>query len=53
MSQEKLLSNDYSNNRLFYRLTEKLCEACFLCKHAYEDADALIVHTAISVAIVA
>lgn len=50
VSQEKFLSNDRNKNRFIFYLSEKLKAAEFFTDQAYEDADAVIVQTAINVA---
>lgn len=47
ISQENFLSNDNNKNRLIQLLSEKLCAAGFICKQAHEDADRMIIITAI------
>ncbi|CAH2218497.1 jg2186 [Pararge aegeria aegeria] len=49
-SQEKFLSNDRNKNRFILYLREKLEAAGFHTKQAGEDADTVIVETAINVA---
>src|SRR6201996_1878960 len=47
VSQEKFLSNDRNKSRLISMLSSKLQSEGFVVKHAEEDADYLIVNTAI------
>lgn len=49
VSQEKFLSNDNNKSRLITMLIVKLEDAGFICKQAYEDADTLIVTTAMGI----
>lgn len=49
-SQEKFLSNQNNKNNLIITITNKLQSEGFLCKRAPEDADVLIVNTAIQLA---
>lgn len=48
--QEKFLSNDSNKNKLIKILMEELGKFGFTCKQAVEDADTLIIMTAISIA---
>lgn len=47
---EKFLSNEQNKKKLIQTLTEKFQSERFLCKQAEEDADALIINTAIEIA---
>ena len=49
-SQEKFLSNASNKNNLIKTISDKLQLEGFICKQAPEDADALIINTAIEVA---
>lgn len=49
-SQEKFLSNDRNKNRFILYLREKLQAAGYRTEQAQEDADTLIVETAINLA---
>lgn len=47
VAQEKFLPNDHNKSRLILVLSDKLSTADFIYKQAFEDADILIIATAL------